>query len=64
VQYACILDGNIEKEPNDRAYEIAEDLLRNGSMLPENVIFQAQFEQGDGIYEKVQNMYFCFKEDN
>lgn len=64
VQYACILDGNIEKEPNDRAYEIAEDLLRNGSMLPENVIFQAHFEQGDGIYEKVQNMYFCFKEDN
>ena len=59
-QYACTWDGNIEKEPNERAYRIAEDLLRNGSTLPANVIFQAQFEQGDGVYSKVQNMYFCY----
>lgn len=66
-QYACTWDGNIEKEPNERAYRIAEDLLRNGSTLPPNVIFQAEFEQGDGIYLKVQNMYFCYineKENN
>lgn len=63
-QYACTWDGNIEKEPDERAYRIAEDLLRNGSTLPENVIFQAQFKQGDGVYAKVQNMYFCYiKED-
>lgn len=62
-QYACVLDGNINKEPNARAYRIAEDLLINGSTLPDNVIFQAQFKQGDGIYSKVQNMYFCYIEE-
>jgi hypothetical protein len=62
-QYACTWDGNIEKEPNERAYKIAEDLLRNGSVLPANVIFQAEFKQGDGVYSKVQNMYFCYKNE-
>lgn len=61
-QYECTWNGAIEKEPNERAYRIAEDLLRNGSTLPSNVIFQAQFEQGDGTYSKVQNMYFCYKD--
>ena len=61
LQYACIVDGNIKKEPNERAYRIAEDLLRNGSVLPSNVVFQAQFKQGDGVYVQVQNMYFCYK---
>lgn len=59
-QYACTWDGNIEKEPNERAYRIARDLLMYGSTLPPNVIFQAQFKQGDGVYKKVQNMYFCY----
>lgn len=62
-QYACTWDGNIEKEPNERAYKIAEDLLRNGSVLPANVIFQAEFKQGDGVHSKVQNMYFCYKNE-
>lgn len=59
-QYACTWNGHIKKEPNERAYRIAEDLLRNGSTLPENVLFQAQFKQGDGVYVKIQNMYFCY----
>lgn len=60
-QYACILDGNINKEPSDRCYEIAEDLLRNGSILPENVIYQAEFTQGSGVYRYSDNLYFCYK---
>lgn len=59
-QYACTWDGNIEKEPNERAYRIAEDLLRNGLTMPPNVIFQAEFEQGDGTYCSIQTMYFCY----
>lgn len=59
-QYACTWDGNIEKEPNERAYRIAEDLLRNGPTMPPNVVFQAQFEQGDGTYCSIQTMYFCY----
>lgn len=61
-QYACIIDGNFKKEPTDACWEIAEDLLINGPALPESVVFQAEFEQGDGIYCKEQNMYFCYKE--
>lgn len=60
-QYACIIDGNIKKEPNERAYRIAEDLLKNGSRMPEKVIYQAEFKQGKGVYKKVQNMYFCYE---
>lgn len=60
LQYACTVDGNIEKEPDERAYRIAEDLLRNGPTMPPNVVFQAEFEQGDGTYCSVQTMYFCY----
>ena len=57
----------MEYEYNDRAYECAKFLLENGSVLPENVVFQAEFEQGDGVYKAFEltrgrKMYFCYKE--
>lgn len=60
-QYSVVKSGAINKIPNERAYNVARFLLENGSVLPENVIFQSQHIQGNGIYEKVQNMYFCYK---
>lgn len=60
-QYACTWAGNYYDEPTERCYEIAEWLLLNGSVLPEGVVYQAEFIQGSGIYEKVQNQYFCYK---
>ena len=60
-QYSCTWNGMIDYEYNERALECARFLLGNGSVLPANVVYQAQFEQGDGIYEKVQNMYFCYR---
>ena len=59
-QYASTWDGNFNREPSERHYEIAEDLLLNGSILPPNVVYQAEFKQGSGVYKKVQNMYFCY----
>jgi hypothetical protein len=59
-QYACTWDGNIEKTPTERCYTIAEDLLINGSVLPENVLYQAQFKQGSGVYSYQDNLYFCY----
>lgn len=59
-QYACVSNGHINKEPTDRCWEIAEDLLVNGSVLPDKVIFQAEFRQGRGTWVIVQNMYFCY----
>lgn len=61
-QYACFSDGNAYKTPTDLNKEVARELLENGSVLPSNVIFQAQFVQGDGIYEQIGNTYFCYKD--
>lgn len=43
-----------------RAYAIADELLINGSILPENVIYQAEFKQGKGVYAHLDDMYFCY----
>lgn len=48
-------------EYSDHVYEIAEDIILNGVQIPENVVYQANFVQGSGIYVQVQNMYFCYK---
>lgn len=58
-QYSCLWDGNFYKEPVERAWRIAKELLDNGSVLPENVVFQSQFPQGNGVYIQEQNMYLC-----
>lgn len=60
-QYSCTWNGMIDYEYNERALECARFLLESGSVLPANVVYQAQFMQGDGLYEKVQNMYFCYR---
>ena len=58
-QYACVKDGNFDREPTATNWEVAEELLRTGSVLPANVIFQSQFKQGDFTYAKVDGEYFC-----
>lgn len=62
-QYACVTDGNINKEPSYECYRIAEDLLEHGYSDPESVIYQAEFPQGSEIYKVIQNMYFCKGEE-
>ena len=47
-----------------RAYNIAEELLIEGSTLPSNVIWQAEFPQGDGTHSHQDNFYFCYSEVN
>lgn len=59
-QYACTWDGNYEKEPNQESIDIAIELLENGSQYPDYVIWQASFKQGDSIYKQVENIYFCY----
>lgn len=58
-QYACTWDGNFEKEPCERAMRIAKELLDSGSVLPVDVVFQAEFIQGSGCYIQEQNTYLC-----
>lgn len=59
-QYACTWDGNFDKEPDARAWRNASIVLVNGSLLPENVVYQAEFKQGSGVHIQVDNMYFCY----
>lgn len=48
----------------ERAYAVAEELLISGGVLPSNVIWQAEFPQGDGIYCYQDGIYFCYSEVN
>lgn len=60
-QYQCTWNGLYDLEPSERCWRIAFDLLENGSVLPDYVIWQAEFPQGAGYYCKEQNMYFSTK---
>ena len=64
-QYACTKDGNYYRKPTDRNIANAKYLLENGSILPANVVFQAEFKQGKGVYKTIKigkrrKMYFCY----
>ena len=43
----------------EKVYMWAEDLLRDGPIGPENLVFQSQFEQGDQVYWTYGNQIFC-----
>ena len=60
LQYACTTDGNYDRTPPERMYRLAEQLLRYGSIIPENVVFQAAFMQGR-IWKKCGVTYFCYQ---
>lgn len=59
IQYACYYDGNFQKNPKQLAWDAADYLLIHGSILPENVVFQAEFRQGHGTYIKTKAAYYC-----
>lgn len=64
-QYACTRDGNYYRQPTEKNIANAKYLLENGSVLPENVVFQAEFKQGKGVYKTIEvgkrrKMYFCY----
>ena len=64
-QYACTRDGNYYRQPTEKNIANAKYLLENGSVLPENVVFQAEFKQGKGVYKTIKigkrrKMYFCY----
>lgn len=62
-QYSPITNGTFWNEPTDQVIEVAEDLLINGSKFPSDVVWQANFPQGNGIYKTISTsystMYFC-----
>lgn len=59
-QYACVWSGMINKTPTERALNNAKYLLENGVTIPTNVVWQAQFRQGNGVWKYIQGHYFCY----
>ena len=60
-QYSCTWDGNYYRTPTARNWEVAEFLLRNGSQIPSNVVYQAQFRQGKGVWKKIGSEIFYYR---
>lgn len=65
-QYSPTWTGSIHNTPDERTIANAKKLLEEGSILPDNVIFQAGFKQGDGVYYQYYDetlgttTYFCY----
>ncbi len=60
-QYACTWDGNYYREPTEANWRNARWLLENGSILPGNVVYQAGFRQGSGLYLQTRYHKYCYR---
>ena len=64
-QYAPTWDGAYYNEPTEAAKKVAKRLLEEGSAIDASVVWQAEFPQGNGVYDTIESpfgttMYFCF----
>ena len=65
-QYACYGNSKFNQYPPEECIQIAKDLLLGERFgVPKNVIFQAAFRQGTGVWKIVYNTngynhYYCF----
>ena len=52
------------QEPTEQVIDVCIDILENGSKFPPEVVWQANFPQGNGIYQTLSTsystMYFCY----
>ena len=65
VQYSPTVNGAYYADPTEGAVEVAERLLTEGSQIDASVVWQAEFPQGNGVYDKIPipwggYMYFCY----
>lgn len=60
-QYACTWDGNYYRQPTEANWRNARWLLENGSVLPENVVYQSGGRQGSGVYLRTRYHYYCYR---
>lgn len=65
LQYSPTENGSYWNDPTDAAVEVAQMLLEEGSQLPAEVVWQAEFPQGTDTYDKIPipwggYMWFCY----
>lgn len=61
-QYETVSNGKIYDEPDNESIEVARKILA-GTIeieIPADVVYQAEFRQGSGIYCQIGNEYYCF----
>ena len=60
-QYSTYADGKFWNEPSKRSMRIAKKLLSTNIVhdYPDNLVFQAEFRQGESVYKKLGHEYFC-----
>lgn len=50
-----------DQKVKDQCYSVAKRILEGDRYCPENVLFQAEFEQGSGIFKQFgDDYYFCY----
>lgn len=64
-QYACYSSGSWAKaNPTDSEIASAMQVMTGQFALPQNVVFQAQFTQGNGIFMTNDVHYYCWAYDS
>lgn len=60
-QYSTYADGKFWNKPSKRSMRIAKKILKTNiaEKYPDNLVFQAEFEQGRAVYKKLGYEYFC-----
>lgn len=65
-QYSPVSSGKINNIPDERTIANVKYVLDNGSILPDNVIWQSGCPQGKGVYDSIYDptlgttTYFCY----
>jgi hypothetical protein len=64
-QYSPTWDGAYYNEPTEAAQKVAKRLLEEGTAIDASVVWQAEFPQGNGVYDTIESpfgttMYFCY----
>lgn len=59
-KYGVSFPKEADEETIAHCYEVAERILGGEIVCPENVLFQAEFVQGSGIYKQFDGFYFCY----
>ncbi len=49
------------KKVKDQCYSVARRILEGKRVCPANVVFQAEFKQGSGVYKEFDGFYFCYR---
>lgn len=59
-QYSSVADRNYYREPTENDWLNAKWVLENGSVLPENIIYQSKGRQGKNVYLKTKWHQYCY----